>query len=216
MVEEHPADPRPADVRAARVTRLTALCWIAVLLVTALFHELRGAPVDAVLYAAAAALLVLDVVGWLRVPLRLRVDRDTVSRRIIAGMLIGVAAVSLALAPLYGGIDQVIVIGLGVLLLPVAWADRTAGADAHARTRPAADRRALRRAAILWSAVIVAGCAWEVVAFFLGRSLPAREQDFPALSDLLDPLIAWPPARGVLVALWLLAGYALIRRGRSA
>jgi hypothetical protein len=46
--------------------------------------------------------------------------------------------------------------------------------------------------------------------------MPAHEAEFPALSDLLDPLIAWPPARAVLVLAWLLGGWALTRRRRGA
>ncbi len=203
--------PVPAGRRtpSARVLALTRFAWVGMLLVTAAFHVLRGAPVDAWIYGVAAALLVLDRLGWLRIPLRLRADRQTASRAVLVGVLICTASLTVAVTPLYGPADTAIVYGLGVLLLPVVWADRPAGG------RPLGDegRRAVRRAAILWSSVIAAGCLWEVVAFFLGRGLPGHEQDFPALSDLVDPVLAWQPARGVLVALWLLGGYALVRRG---
>ncbi|MGH1548617.1 hypothetical protein ACRAWB_05355 [Leifsonia poae] len=210
MAEQGRAAPSERRTASARVLLLTRLAWIAVLLVTTLFHVVRGAPVDAWIYGLGAAALVLDQLRWLRIPLRLRSDRDRLSRRIVAGVLIAVAALTVAVTPLYGPADTAIVVGLGVLLLPVVWADRPAGA-AEATD---ASSRPVRRAAVLWSAVIAAGCAWEIGAFFLGRDLPAHEQDFPALSDLMDPVLAWQPARGVLVALWLLGGYALIRRGR--
>ena len=195
---------------SARVLALTRLAWVAVLVVTAVFHVVRGAPVDAWIYGLGAAVLLLDQVGWLRIPLRIRTNRETLSRRIVAGVLIAVAALTVAITPLYGPADTAIVVGLGVLLLPVVWADRASATG----TAPLATTHALRRAAILWSAVIAAGCLWEIAAFFLGRDLAGREQDFPALSDLLDPVLAWQPARGALVALWLLGGYALVRRGR--
>jgi hypothetical protein len=208
------ADGREAGGReaaAGRVLMLTRLCWIAVLLVTAAFHVLRRAPVDAWLYGVAAVLLALDQLGWLRVPLRLHADRDTVTRRLIAGTLIAVASLTLAVTPLYGAANTAIVVGLGVLLLPVAWADR--GGSAPPAERAADGRAAVRRAAILWSVFIAVGCLWEIAAFFLGRGMPGGVQEFPALSDVMDPLLAWPPARAALVALWLLGGYALIRRG---
>lgn len=192
---------------------LARLAWAAVLAVTATFHVVRGAPVDATIYAAAAALLLLDQLGWLRVPLRLRVDRDTASRRLVAAVLIVVASLTLGFSPLYGPADAAVVVGIGVLLLPVAWAERER--DDGVRPPGARERRALRRSAVLWSAVIAAGCLWEVGAFFLGRSRPGGEADFPALSDLVDPVLAWPPARAALVAVWLLGGYALLRRGRA-
>lgn len=198
-----PASPGPRRVRVEVVTRLV---WIGVLLLTSLFHYIRDAPVDGVIYTAGAMVLALDGLGWLHIPLRLRPDRDTARRRLLAGVLIAVASLTLAITPLYSGADTAIVVGLGVLLLPIAWAERP-GSGA------ATDARALRRAAVLWSAVIAAGCLWEVGAFFLGRGTPGGITDFPALSDLTDPLLAWPPARAVLVACWLLGGYALVRRG---
>lgn len=183
--------------------------WIGVLVITAVFHAVRGAPVDSAIYVAGAAVLTLDALGWLRVPLRMPVTRDTVSRRVLAGTLIAVASLTLGFTPLYSPADTAIVVGLGVLLLPVAWADRT-----RAEAGPPAS--AVRRAAILWSIVIVAGCLWEIGVFFLGRDLSGSTTAYPALSDLLDPVLAWPPARVLLVACWLLGGYALLRRGRPA
>ncbi|MFP3465190.1 hypothetical protein [Leifsonia sp. SIMBA_070] len=212
MAEQERSARRERGTGTGRAAAVTRLAWVAVLVLTAVFHVIRGAPVDALIYGAGAVLLALDQLGWLRVPLRLRAESGAVSRRLVVGVLIGVAALTLALSPLYGGADTAVVVGIGLLLLPVAWADRAEPAALDSPT-PDAERRAVRRAAVLWSAVIAAGCAWEIAAFFLGRGLPDREQEFPALSDLLDPLIAWPPARAVLVALWLLGGYALVRRG---
>lgn len=202
-----------ASGRNRRALALARLIWVAVLVVTAAFHVVRGAPVDAAIYAAAALLLALDQLGWLRVPLRLNTDRETASRRLVAAVLIVSAALALGFSPLYGPADAAVVVGIGVLLLPVAWADRAR--TGSGRQAGVAERRALQRSAILWSAVIAAGCLWEVAAFFLGRDLPGGEHDFPALSDLLDPVLVWPPARSLLVAVWLLGGYALLRRGRD-
>jgi hypothetical protein len=208
----HP-EPAPSDgtARPDRVVVLTRLSWVGILLLTALFHVIRGAPVDAWIYGLGAGVLVLDQLGWLRIPLRLTSDRDTLPQRIVAGVLIVVAALAFGVSPLYGTVDTAVVVGIGVLLLPVAWADRER--PASSRERPEAERRALRRAAYLWSAVIAGGCLWEIGAFFLGRLMPGGTQDFPALSDLMDPVLAWPPARAVLAALWLLGGYVLVRRG---
>lgn len=210
-------EPRPVSARsgpaATRIAVITRVSWLLVLVLTSVFHFIRGAPVDAWIFLAGAVVIGLDGLGWLRIPLRAltgreAADREALSHRVVAYTLIAVAAVIFAFAPLYGGVDTAIVVGIGVLLLPVVWADRP-------RASGAVDARgSVRRAAIAWSAVIVAGCAWEITVFFLGRSSPTAESDFPALSDLVDPAVAWPPARAALVALWLLGGYALIRRGR--
>lgn len=183
--------------------------WIGVLVITAVFHAVRGAPVDAAIYASGAVVLTLDALGWLRVPLRMPAARDTVSRRVLVGTLIAVASLTLGFTQLYSPADTAIVVGFGVLLLPVAWADR-------ARAEAGPPGSAVRRAAVLWSIVLVAGCVWEIGVYFLGRDLTGSENAYPALSDLIDPLLAWPPARVLLVACWLLGGYALLRRGRPA
>lgn len=200
---------RSSGRRGPSPTTLIRAGWIGVLLVTAAFHAIRGAPADAAIYLAGAAVLTLDALGWLRVPLRMPADRDTLSRRVIAGTLIAVASLTLGVTPLYSPADTAIVVGLGVLLLPVAWSDRS-------RPDAGPPGAAVRRAAILWSVVLVAGCVWEIGVFFLGRDLTGSENAYPALSDLIDPLLAWPPARVLLVACWLLGGYALLRRGRAS
>jgi hypothetical protein len=202
-IAEHPGR------REARIAAITRACWIAVLSLTGAFHFIRGAPFDAWIFLAGAAVITLDALGWLQVPLTGRIDRLARPRRLLAFVLVGVASAVLALSPLYGGADTAIVVGLGLLMLPVVWADPQA--TPHPDAPP---RSAVRRAALAWSVLIVAGCAWEIAVFFLGRSSPAATAEFPALSDLLDPLVAWPPTRIALVAVWLLGGYVLIRRGR--
>jgi hypothetical protein len=208
IVDQGQRSVPPPSRRRLSATVIMRAGWTAVLLITAAFHIVRGAPVDAAIYAAGAVVLVFDALGWLRIPLRMPPDRDTVSRKVIAGILIAVAAVTLGFTRLYSAADAAIVVGLGVLLLPAAWAERGGSPE----PLPAV----LRRTAIAWSIVIVAGCVWEIGVFFLGRDLTGSENAFPALSDLIDPLLAWPPARVVLVACWLLGGYALLRRGRQS
>jgi hypothetical protein len=206
-VDQEPRSLPSSNRRRLSATVITRVGWTAVLIITAAFHVVRGAPVDAAIYAVGAVVLVFDALGWLRIPLRMPADRDTVSRRIIAGTLIAVASLTLGVTRLYSPADTAIVVGLGVLLLPVAWADRPPG-------RPEPLAAVVRRTAIVWSVVIVAGCLWEIGVFFLGRDLTGSETAFPALSDLLDPVLAWPPARVLLVACWLLGGLVLLRRGR--
>lgn len=198
--------PSPSRRRLSATVIMRA-GWTAVLIITAVFHVVRGAPADAAIYAAGAVVLIFDALGWLRIPLRMPADRDTLSRRVVAGTLIAVASLTLGFTHLYSPADTAIVVGLGVLLLPVAWADP--GSGPREPLTPV-----IRRTAIAWSIVIVAGCLWEIGVFFLGRDLTGSETAFPALSDLIDPVLAWPPARAVLVACWLLGGYTLLRRGR--
>lgn len=214
--EQHTLADRPGR-RAARIAATTRAWWVAVLLFTGAFHVLRGAPVDAWIFFGAAILVTLESLGWLRVPLRAPADRTARGRPMaVAGALIATLVAALALSPLYGGADTAIVVGLGLVLLPIAWAAPPSSppSSAPSSTTASPETARIKRAAIVWSVIIAAGCAWEITAFLLGRNSPGGSTQFPALSDLVDPLLADPFGRAALVALWLVGGYALIRRGR--
>ncbi|MGY1728321.1 hypothetical protein ACI79J_15230 [Geodermatophilus sp. SYSU D01062] len=83
--------------------------------------------------------------------------------------------------------------GTGLLALAAGLATR-AGAAA-----PRVGRRALP-----WLAWLAAALAWEVAALLDG--------DLPALSDLVDPLLAHPAARAAATLGWLGAGAWLLTR----
>lgn len=214
MTEEQAAARPRGRTGSTRAPMLARVACVVILLLSSAFHAMRGAPVDAVIFGAAAAALLLDRRGGLRVPLRLRLPQrlhaDTLSRRVVVAVVIAAAALVLGASPRDGVVDSAVVVGLGVVLLPVAWSERD---TASTTERSGTAHRVLRRTAVLWAVVVGAGLLWEVGAYFLGRGPPDRTQDFPAISDLTDPVLAWAPARVLFVAVWLLGGYALIRRG---
>jgi hypothetical protein len=90
----------------------------------------------------------------------------------------------------------VAVAGTGVLVTLVGLRGR-AGAAA-----PRVGRRALP-----WAAWLGAAVSWELVALFEG--------DVPTVSDLADPVLAHPPARGAATVGWLVAGAWLLARPSS-
>jgi len=223
----------------ARVTRARIVArlhsdwpWIGILALTSGFQFFRGAPADGVVFLLAAAALVLDVAGLLRFARTAQLPRRTV------GFSVGAVVVALlTMLPRYSFADGVIVAGIGLTLIPFAWPDPAArtresseravaadAADADAADADAADpeeavvdapTRAVRRAAILWSALGVALCLWELGSFFLGLPSPAAQYAHPALSDLIGPPMDNPIVRAAGAALWLLGGAALLRRGRE-
>ncbi|MGN6302602.1 MAG: hypothetical protein ACTHN8_16085 [Angustibacter sp.] len=73
--------------------------------------------------------------------------------------------------------------------------------------RLAARRRLHPLGIVLWSSVVLAFSALEIVDDRLG-STPAH----PTLSSAMDPVLEHPVARAVAVALWILAGRELVRR----
>ncbi|MES2172101.1 MAG: hypothetical protein V4479_15490 [Actinomycetota bacterium] len=101
-----------------------------------------------------------------------------------------------------------VLIAIGLLALIVVWP--SASADA-----PTAMTARIARTAALWAGVGVALCLWELTMYMLGSYLPAGRTGFPALSDLLDPMLNTPVGRIVFVVAWLLCGVGLLRRGRA-
>lgn len=200
---------RPSRVLSGRDrhTITSALPWVAILIITGGFHLYREAVADGVIYLVVAGAVLLDAVGILRI------ERSARSWQLPRGLLLGcssILAVPLMVSPLYGAMDTVVVAAIGVIVLILCWP-----AVPPTAVRPQ-ERRARRRAAILWSCAGVVFCLWELSAYFLGRPSAAAQYAFPALSDLVDPIIQTIPGRIVLVALWFLGGIALVRRGRHS
>jgi hypothetical protein len=179
--------------------------WIVIMLLTGGFQFYRGAAPDGIVFTALAAALILDALHWMPA-FRAREWRPSRTLLVIA---LGIAAAVLALTPRHGLADSVVLIVSGALVLIVAWPDHSNGTG-----RPAWTPR-MRRSATLWAAVGIAVCLWELAMYFLGTYVPGGRDDFPALSDLLDPLIQNPIGRVLFVAMWLLGGVALARRGRA-
>lgn len=206
MATDRPAESERAEQLDARSAILTRASWIAILSLAGAFHIFRGAPVDGAIFFGGASALVADAFGWL--PFR-TLERERASRGLLIWILTAVLLIVLALAPLYGGVETVVVVAIGIALMPIVWPQP---ATPSPRARP----DAIRRAAFAWSVIALAGFAWEIGAYFMSRPSLTAEYSYPPLSDLVDPFVASPIGRAVLIALWLLGGYALIRRGRSS
>jgi hypothetical protein len=200
-------------VLGTHAKRIVAIAspWTVILVITGCFHLYRDAIADAVIYFLVAAALALDAAGVLRFG-----HRSAVVQRLPRSLLaIGsaVLALPLVLAPLYGVVDTLVVVVVGVVVLALAWP------ESPRASRPPVQRagdatRARRRSAILWSCVGLFFCGWELGAYLLGRPSAAAEQMFPPLSDLIDPVVEQVLGRTLLVVGWFAAGIALVRRGR--
>lgn len=223
MFERRRMRSSPATRAATSAALLRAAPWLCILVLTGGFHVLRGATVDAVIFLGVAVLLAADAALG---PLRSDTDAlgtggsgtGSVAGRqsppgwiVASGLLIGVV---LALAPRYSPVDAVAVGALGLLLVPVIWPEPgPARADARHASSPRPP--ALRHAGTLWSTLAVVAAGWELTSFFLGMPSAAAAVAHPALSDIVGPLADWAPTRALCVGLWLLGGFALLRRGRE-
>lgn len=170
--------------------------WIAILALIGLVQVIRLQPFDALFFAAAVVVTAMDATGIL--------TASTPSRRVAARVLVVVgaaAAVVIALLPRHGPAMVVLVLLLGTAVFFFCWP------GSGDRPRWPAGMHALARC---WAVILVIGCLWELFAFIL--SLVAPRAPAPALSDLLDPMLADRLGQAVFAALWVALGIWLLRR----
>ena len=192
---------------------LRALPWFLILLAIAIVQVVRGQVFDVVLFGLGAVAIAADALGVLPEPRRVPSIPGSV---LIAGA--GVLAVLLILSPRHGLAEGAAVAAVGLVALPLAWlprARRTTASESHGPDDEAAVRRIrIRRAAIAWSVVVVAMCLVELTSFILGRMPMGADGEYPAISDLLDPLLDGWPGRLCFIVGWLALGGLLLRMWR--
>jgi len=187
------------------------LPWVAIVALTAVVQFVRAAPVDGAVFTLMALALLADALGL--VP---HVGALAAPGR--APVLAGAFASCLALAftPRHGIADGIVLVAVGVVALVGGWAGvrPRADADRDDEVRDGHHRDGtLRRTGILWAAVAVATCLWELTSFVLGRLLPEQKAQHPAISDLLDPALDQLWFRALFAAGWVALGVALLGRG---
>lgn len=193
-----------------RTLRITVAAWITILILTGGFQIYRDAIPDGIVFFAMALALILG-----RTPVLGRFNHYSWQPRRTAVLLASlVAGVVLVFTPRHGFWDGVVVAFTGVLVLLVAWPDPPSVEKADAATTESTWTTRLRHSAIAWTVVGIAFCAWELAMYFAGYGQSGRTE-YPALSDLLDPVLDNPIGRLVFAAAWLAGGIALARRGRA-
>lgn len=198
---EHRADGvRPAAVRR-RLARWPVVCWTLVLVAIGVTQVVRAQALDATVFFLAAAAVVLTALRSGDGPRRWRAGRMWL------GIGAAVAALALCLLPRHGAAMQLVVGAIGVTALILV----LSGAAVARPDDPVASGPGIRRLAITWTLVVVAGCVWELVQFILGLVEP--QTNWYSLSDLVDPLVDTLPGQAVFAGLWLAAGLWLLRRG---
>lgn len=164
------------------------------------FQLWRGAYVDGVLFTLITVLLIVDTATGRRIKL---LRAPLVAPRWVIALVVGALGMVLMVAPRHGVIDLITMCVIGIAVFVLGWAP--------ARSRAELPRVAYRRSAITWAVLGVALCLWEALMFIFQTAWPARENDFPTISVLLDPFLQWLPGKIVFIALWLVAGLALLR-----
>ena len=178
-----------------------ALPWIAILVIIGTVQLIRDAPVDSVIFAVVAVLITLDAVGVFPQLPAVRVPLPALA---VGGVA---AAIVLVLAPRHGLFAGIVVTGVGLAAVVIAWS----------RSAPAthAPARHVLRGAILWASVTIVLCLWELSSFLLGRFDEASKLAHPAISDLLDPAVDTWPGRIGFVAVWVAVMIGFVRVGHA-
>lgn len=201
-------DPAPAD--GMHESRWVAVghrigwvvgCWIGVLLLTGVVQVVRQQWFDAAVFLVAAVAVAFGPV----VP-HTRHDRSPLP---LAVLVVGAVAVGVAmlLVPSHGPVMKALVITIGVAAAALAW-------DGWAVRTPAAPTAwtpGIRRLAIVWTSIVVAGCVWELTQFSLGLAHP--RESWYSLSELADPFVLTALGKTLFSAAWLASGVWLLRRG---
>ena len=194
------------ETRRSVRLRLVSAAWIAILVLTGAFQVYRQAFADAAVFILLAAALVVGETGILS-----RLDGRTIRpRKIAIAIAVAIDAVVLVVTPRHGYADGIVLAISGVLVFIVAWPNESKSDPVKQPWSPR-----LTRAALAWAILGIAFCIWELAMYFLGYGAEGRT-DFPALSDILDPILNNPVGRVIGVAAWLAGGAALTRRGRTS
>lgn len=194
------------QVKVRTSVRITIAAWILILILTGGFQLYRGdAIADALVFLTMAVALIVGETGILR-----GLDGHALKpRRLVVGIILGADALVLVLTPRHGIFDGIAIAVTGVLVFLVAWPNDAPSEDAPDPWTPR-----LKRAAIAWAILGIAFCVWELAMYFLGYGQDGRTM-YPALSDILDPVLDNPFGRVLGAAAWLAGGVALMKRGRK-
>jgi hypothetical protein len=188
----HSPEDRPAEYHRSR---LAVDLPVAGLVIAALAHWIRGAPADALIFFAAAVLLLFTErhgpgdAALPAAPTRL------------PGMSLVVAVALVALVFGRGTVPMLLTvsaIGLGALVLE--WREPSVPAPDPAPRR-----------GWVWVAVAVGWCVWELVSFIYEQVAGGLSLTHPTMSDLVDPMLDNRVVQALALGVWVAAGLAMLR-----
>ncbi|MGQ7312664.1 hypothetical protein ACUOFU_13235 [Microbacterium arabinogalactanolyticum] len=188
---------RGSDAAARRgLVRWPMVCWLVILVLIGVAQLVRGEWFDAAVFLVAIALVCCSVLLPAQGADRPRPDLVVFAATALA------AAVTLLPRHSTGMIVAVLITGVAALV--ASWP----GASSARR----AWTPGLRRLAVAWAVIMVAGCLWELAQFIVGRIAPTQPSF--ALSDLVDPLLDTELGKAVFAGAWLSCGAFLVLRER--
>jgi len=199
--EVSPAEASPAEASAVEANVVEAGPTPrddAVLTATAMAHPPAGATATG--GAPGPAPIAAGQVGGQRAPARWR-RPALLAAGLAGGVLYAVVVGSFSR---YSWPATVAVMGLGAVVVTIGW-------RGPRHTRPAPPRPPLV-GLVLWGAVFVAACLWELWSLLEQPNLATSSYAHPTISTLTDPVLSTWAGRSIVLAAWLGLGWFLVER----
>lgn len=185
---------------------------VPILLAASVAHVVRRNVFDLVVFAGTAMVIVIDsrrratvtgdARGWSANGLRSR------TWLAVAGMTLLAAIAALAPPASFWARLVMVVVGLIALAIVLRQPRRARGRRVHDdQTDPSGQLAGWP----VWAAIGVAACLWELASFIAQQVWPADEDEHPAVSDLVGPLLETWLGRAIFLLLWAGAGWWLLR-----
>lgn len=171
--------------------------WLPVLAFVTLFHILRGAYTDALIFGAGAALLIADwkkLIPW-HIP-----NRPLMSKSATIFVIL-VASSVLFFSDRGGWQDVVLLLALIPISLTLVYY-RDYG------PKPSATKE-MARTKWLWLSLAIAMALAELFAY-IWASIYKDDESFPTISILVNPFLETGIGRAVFLTLWMLIGVGLL------
>lgn len=171
--------------------------WLPVLAFTTLFHILRGAYGDALIFGSGVALLIADwkkLIPW-HMP-----NRPLISKSATVFVIL-VASSVLYFSDRGGWQDIVLLLALiPISLTLVYYRDRG--------PKPSATRE-MARTKWLWLTLAIAMALAELFAY-IWANIFKDDRSFPTISILVNPFLETGIGRSIFLVLWMLIGVGLL------
>ena len=167
-----------------------------------IFHVMRGASGDAIIFAAGSLILIADWKKWLKwsMPERPRFKRWTVALAIL------IASSVLFFSKRGGWQDDVLLLTLAPIALTLVYY-RDHG------PKPSSSRL-MNRTRWAWLSLAVLMCVSELFAY-IWANVFKDDRTYPTISVIVNPILDSPYGRGIFLTLWMLIGVGLLQIWRK-
>lgn len=170
--------------------------WLVVFIGGAAFQLWRGSPIDTVVYASVALLVIIAVQERLRTP------EFSATRFTTAASTLLVSTLVFILFPIHSWPTAVFYLLLVPVLLRIIW---------QKESKPSQGlTSALRRSSRIWFTIGSLTCICELGNYF-ASDITHDDKAFPTLTVLVDPIVADRLGKLIFVTAWAVIGVGLFR-----